>query len=458
MEALILFLLEFGIYLTCFFILYKVLLDNSKDHGFSRFYLISSFFLSLLIPSLPKSWVQSEVIFGAILNPIEVSAKGASEMLLNTNTSIPILGFIGGVYLLVTVLFVCRFLFGIIRIYLFKVNGDKEQQEGIEWISSSSIKSPFSFLQTIYLPKGLDDGRSRKLILEHEKSHIKYGHSIEKVIFTLFKAIFWFHPIVYKYAEELELVHEYQVDAYLTRSLSKKYYSEFLLSQINFNIQYSFTNNISSQVKNRIIMLSNEKKKNARLLNWGSYFLLFGLLLICHSCSVEEEEDQILDKNYTHTSEQASNDYTIETVTDEVITFDIDSKEETVKMVTKDLKVYKKPDVMPVFEGCATITDNDERKECSNTNLLKFIYTNLKYPAEAKDQGIQGLVVVQFIIDSDGKIINPEILREVGGGTSEEVLRVINYMNFENTWVPGRVDGKDVDVVFTLPVKFKLEG
>lgn len=460
MENLILYLLEFALYLTCFYIFYKALLDNTKDHGFSRFYLVSSFFLSLLIPLFPKSWVQSELVFGVLLNPIEISAKGTSDLLLETNASFPILSFIASIYLCITLLFVLRFMIGIFKIQFFKLNGTKEQNDKIEWISSSSITSPFSFFRTIYLPKGLTENKARDLILAHEKSHIKYGHSTEKVFFTLFKAIFWFHPIVYKYSKELELVHEYQVDGYLTQSVNKKYYSEFLLSQINFNIQYSFTNNISSQVKNRIIMLSNEKKKSSKLLNWSSYFVLIGLLLICHSCSVEDEEDEILNRNYTVVTEEvdSSTGYTIEQIKEEVFIFDNETKKETMREFTKDVKVYKTPDAMPVFEGCGKISDNDEKKDCSNKNMLKFIYTNLKYPKEAKDQGIQGMVVTQFIIDKDGKIANPKIVRELGGGTNEAVLKVINSMNEEVTWTPGRVDGKNVAVQFTLPVKFKLEG
>ncbi len=460
MENLILFLLEFGIYLTCFYLLYKILLDNSKDHGFSRFYLVSSFALSLLIPMLPKSLVQPELVFGVILNPIEISAKGTTDLLIETNASFPILGFIGSIYLIITILFIARFLFGIFRIYFFKINGTREQKAGIEWISSASIKSPFSFFQTIYLPKGLSESESTDLILKHEKSHIKYGHSIEKVFFTFFKAIFWFHPIVYKYAKELELVHEYQVDAYLTQNLSKKYYSEFLLSQINFNIQYSFTNNISSQVKNRIIMLSNEKKKSSMILNWASYLVLFGLLIICHSCSVDDDEDEVLDRNYTIVTEQtdSNSNFTMEDIVEEVVIFNTETQKETIREIIKKVKVYKAPDAMPVFEGCAEISDNDQRKECSNQKLLTHVYSNIIYPAAAKNEGIEGMVVTDFIIDTDGKIANPRVVREIGGGTTEAVLELLNAMNDQTTWTPGRVDGKDVAVKFTMPIKFKLQG
>ncbi len=87
--------------------------------------------------------------------------------------------------------------------------------------------------------------------------------------------------------------------------------------------------------------------------------------------------------------------------------------------------------------------------------LLEYLAKNIKYPTIARENGIQGTVVIQFVVDKDGRVTEPQVVREVGGGCDEEALRVIKSMP---PWIPGKQQGKPVKVRYTLPVKFKLEG
>lgn len=86
--------------------------------------------------------------------------------------------------------------------------------------------------------------------------------------------------------------------------------------------------------------------------------------------------------------------------------------------------------------------------------LLTFLYDKLRYPALALGNRIEGIVVVQFIIDEKGKITNPKILRGIGGGCEEEALRVIGLMP---DWKPGRQRGLPVRVRYNLPIRFELK-
>lgn len=86
--------------------------------------------------------------------------------------------------------------------------------------------------------------------------------------------------------------------------------------------------------------------------------------------------------------------------------------------------------------------------------LLEYLAKNIKYPAIARENGIQGTVVIQFVVDKDGSVTEPVVVREVGGGCDEEALRVVKNMP---KWIPGKQQGKPVKVRYTLPVKFKLE-
>jgi protein TonB len=86
--------------------------------------------------------------------------------------------------------------------------------------------------------------------------------------------------------------------------------------------------------------------------------------------------------------------------------------------------------------------------------MYKFIYDRIKYPAIARENGISGQVIVQFVVSKDGTIKNAKVVRGIGGGCNEEALRVVNEMP---QWKPGKHNGRAVPVTFTLPIKFVLQ-
>jgi protein TonB len=77
----------------------------------------------------------------------------------------------------------------------------------------------------------------------------------------------------------------------------------------------------------------------------------------------------------------------------------------------------------------------------------------MRYPSIAKDNRIEGNVIVQFVVSKEGDIINAKIVRSLGGGIDQEALRVVKSMP---RWNPGKHNGKAVPVTFTLPIKFTL--
>jgi TonB family protein len=123
-------------------------------------------------------------------------------------------------------------------------------------------------------------------------------------------------------------------------------------------------------------------------------------------------------------------------------------------------EIYKVVDQMPRFPGCENIGgSNREMEDCAKVKMLEYIYRNLKYPVIARTSGVEGMVVVQFVVDENGWVTNPNIVREIGSGCGDAALDVVKSMNdLEERWLPGVVKGKRVKVLYTLPVKFKLEG
>jgi len=83
---------------------------------------------------------------------------------------------------------------------------------------------------------------------------------------------------------------------------------------------------------------------------------------------------------------------------------------------------------------------------------LVNLQSKINYPKIAIESGVEGRVVVQFVIDKNGNIINPKIVRGIGAGCDEEALRVIKLARFK----PGMQRGKPVSVSYTIPINFRL--
>ena len=84
--------------------------------------------------------------------------------------------------------------------------------------------------------------------------------------------------------------------------------------------------------------------------------------------------------------------------------------------------------------------------------LSSFIALNVRYPSDAEKNGISGKVIVRFVINNKGKVIDPEIVQSIYPSLDKEALRVINLMP---RWEPGKQGGKNVNVKFALPIHFQ---
>lgn len=85
--------------------------------------------------------------------------------------------------------------------------------------------------------------------------------------------------------------------------------------------------------------------------------------------------------------------------------------------------------------------------------LQRFVAQNIVYPLLAAESGIEGVVVLQFVIDQKGKIKDPVVVRDIGGGCGQAAIDVVLKMPI---WIPGEQNGRPVSVRYTLPVRFKL--
>ncbi len=108
----------------------------------------------------------------------------------------------------------------------------------------------------------------------------------------------------------------------------------------------------------------------------------------------------------------------------------------------------------PKEEEIFTAVEQQPEFPGGTSEMYKFINSNIKYPAAAQRANISGRVFVKFVVEKDGSIGKVEVLKGIGFGCDEEAVRVIKEMP---KWNPGRQNGKNVRVWFTMPVFYQLE-
>ncbi len=122
--------------------------------------------------------------------------------------------------------------------------------------------------------------------------------------------------------------------------------------------------------------------------------------------------------------------------------------------IDEEREIFKVVEQTPLFPGCEDVADKTERQQCAEEKMLQFIYSNIQYPGIARENGVSGMVVVQFVVERDGSISNITLVRDIGAGCGEEAKRIVAMMP---KWNPGKQRERPVRVQFTLPVRFKLE-
>lgn len=116
-------------------------------------------------------------------------------------------------------------------------------------------------------------------------------------------------------------------------------------------------------------------------------------------------------------------------------------KEKASSLQGNDSNVFDVVEQMPSFAG-------------GNGALMSYLSKSIKYPAEAETKGIQGRVIVTFIVEKDGSITNTTVAKPINPSLDEEALRVVNSMP---KWIPGMNNGRNVRVNYTVPVTFRLQ-
>ncbi|MEM9544756.1 MAG: TonB family protein [Bacteroidota bacterium] len=510
------YLLQVSTCWIVFYGIYLLFLRKETFFAINRYYLLGALISGLAIPYLgellPANHTSTEVyqVMNQITTTVEVSTLTEDKPSIFTWSN-----FLTLIYLLGVILVFSRFIYGLSRIYAIYRDAVKIKKDKYTLVKSDKYHLPFSFFHFIFISTTLPLNRDMDKILKHEELHANQWHSLDIIITELLQIFFWFNPILIFYKSALKQSHEFLADAYVTKDHNRNSYGQLLLRQSTSGLEIALANHFfHSQIKQRITMMYKEKSKRPAMVKYlAAIPVLIAMLFIFSSNTSDDHIDNLTENDcmnlvITEKGEMVLEHLEVslktlssrfEKATKKCVHIDIansidsdvllpilkaaeehnieakvvhEMQEPRLQMIKKLSKsptieqnqwventqnndpIFKVVEEMPRFPGCETMSVSvREKDDCAKSKMLEYIYNNLKYPTTAKIHSVEGIAVIQFVVERDGSISNGTILRDIGEGCGEEALRVINNMP---KWIPGKQKGKEVSVKFTLPIRFNL--
>jgi hypothetical protein len=227
---------------------YDVFLRKETFFNWNRFYLLSSTFLSIVLPFVKvdsfKTVIPEKFIYTlpeVILGKSTTTVIAGQELLSDVSTvnsfyfSWSYIIYIGCAIALV--LFAIKFY----RLLAIAYKNPKVKFEKAILIELVNSKHAFSFFNYIFLGKDIN-AEDKQTILNHELQHVKEKHSIDLLFFEILKILFWFNPLIYMYQKRIANLHEFIADSKAVKSSCKISYYQNLLSQVFDTQKVSFIN------------------------------------------------------------------------------------------------------------------------------------------------------------------------------------------------------------------------
>lgn len=339
-------------------------------------------------------------------------------------------------------------------------------EDGVDIHCHAGAVAPYSWLHHIVISLEDYEKNGHEIIL-HEKGHIHNLHSFDILLLTLVEMLQWWNPLVYMLGMSLRDVHEYEADDYvLHQGVSLRDYQNLLIRKAVGASSYTFANNFNHSLTKKRITMMCKKKSNP----WMRSKALYAVPMVAIALSAFAtpafvnpiEKDMESGGTSSLTEGKVTNNFPIGQT-------DQQKKKGTAKM--KGDKVLDTCDKLPEFEG-------------GQEQLMKLLQANVRYPETAQSMGVQGRIVVEFIVEKDGSVsdvkvckkdITPSLesatvityadeedkpkpteeeLRKATKALEEETIRVARLTS--GKWTPGEQDGQKVRVKFSLPLTFRL--
>lgn len=235
--------------------------------------------LSFLVPIFDIGF--NTVLNGEIKIPEFVEFAPTSQALVNVDAVSPaplnISKYIWFLYWTGFAFFVSRFGLSAYRLIHLKRKSQCWSEGGYHFISAN-VSTIFSCFNYIFLPKTKTDGYE-KSIIEHEKAHANFWHTLDLILTEICIALLWFNPFVFFFRKSLKSVHEFQADEFVLRgNVPKSHYLKLMYNTLETNEYvgvYSYFNRLT--IKNRVIMISTNKSRKTQIIN---YFLILPVIAV----------------------------------------------------------------------------------------------------------------------------------------------------------------------------------
>lgn len=289
--------------------------------------------------------------------------------------------------------------------------------------------SPFAWGGWIFVSRKDLTDKNQEMIISHENAHNIHRHWIDNIAARLVCILQWFNPAAWLLEKELKNVHEFQADScVINEGFDAHAYQMVIIEKAVGSRFASVANSLNHSSLNKRItmMLSSKKRQPARLRAVAAAGIASAAVLLMSTDVMANAINRISQQGYESEMPDKVKDF---------------STKITNPAPAASTTEQAKPDKLPQYPG-------------GTTALLQHVLDNMKYPASAIDAEKQGVVTVQFIIDKNGNVKNPEILKGVCPELDKEAIRVVKTIN---GWEPGTSDGKPVDCSFVLPITFRLK-
>lgn len=260
MEALVLYFGKVILSSGVMFLYYRLSLKDKTFHHYNRFYLLSAILISLLLPLIKVNDFTIEVnndVY-SLLDKIHNfnTTKNLNNDYIYFRSIFSALG-------LVSLYFLGRFLYGILRIHQLKKQFQKESFDGINFYHTNLTEAPFSYFKNLFWKNTIVlNSEIGKQILQHEMVHIEQKHSFDKIFIEVITSVFWFNPFFHIIKKEINLIHEYLADKKAVKQSDTKAFAQMLLASHFSGTQLPATSPfLSSNLKKRLKMLQKPKTK-----------------------------------------------------------------------------------------------------------------------------------------------------------------------------------------------------
>ena len=450
MGVFFIYILKSSVCLVLFYLFFRLLLSKETFHRFNRMALLGVLFFSLLIPCIEVTTRHQVEVQQAVLSieqlllMAELEATPANVGAVQETPTISWVQIVLLVYLAGILFLVCRNIYSLICLFRLVHSGKHEKLEkGVTLVVHNQEIAPFSWMKYIVISRKDLEENGREILI-HEMAHIHHRHSVDLLVADICIFFQWFNPGAWLLKQELQNIHEYEADeTVINEGVNAKEYQLLLIKKAVGTRLYSMANSFNhSKLKKRITMMLKEKSSPwARL----KYLYVLPVAAIAVTAFARPEVSDKVEKiSSVKVNDLAAIVETkvVESAGDTTKPADVKYVPAEVRKQLKGTPVFEVAEEMPEFPGGGM------------SAFMDYIKTNMRYPASAKENGTQGRVTVQFVVDEDGSIKDSKVLRSVDKDMDAEALRLINTMP---KWKPGRQKGQPVAVKFTVPVMFRLD-